>query len=429
MKSLLAHIRPRPLGVLILAALLLGIYLRVHAFGFPDSFLFDEHHFVENARNYLHHRPDWNDHPPLGKLIIAQSIQWLGDNSVSWRMPALVFGIVTIVCGGLASRRLFRSPTAGWLAAAFLSVDGFLIAYSRAGLLDGFLAACSAIALLVATLPVNVGTVLLAGAILGTAASIKFSGIAVALPLLVAAFFAAVSKRRLAGYSLLLGVIAVSIYFLQYSRGLALAQSSASPVDVLKDTQRLLEHHAALTDMKNPSTSGWITWVIPTRPSMLSYARNMGEVRVLSGLGNLALWWPGALLTIVTIVVVLAKGVVAVASPQGEETTQSDSVSIEAFVCARGRAVLVLLAGCLGFIAPWVMTHRDSYIYHFLPAYVAIILLLSGYVDWVRKRKSMDALIYVGVVLVVAAFYAPIWSSMAISEAAVSARLFLGNWR
>jgi dolichyl-phosphate-mannose--protein O-mannosyl transferase len=89
----------------------------------------------------------------------------------------------------------------------------------------------------------------------------------------------------------------------------------------------------------------------------------------------------------------------------------------------------VLLAGCLGFIAPWVITHRDSYIYHFLPAYVAIIMLLSGYVDWLRKRKPVDAMIFVGVVLVVAAFYAPIWSSMETSEAAVNARLFWGAWR
>jgi dolichyl-phosphate-mannose--protein O-mannosyl transferase len=64
-----------------------------------------------------------------------------------------------------------------------------------------------------------------------------------------------------------------------------------------------------------------------------------------------------------------------------------------------------------------------------LPCYLAIVLLLAGYVDWVRKRKPLDALIFVGVVLVVAAFYAPVWSSMATSAEAVQARLFLGSWR
>ncbi len=172
-KLLMTLLRPRPLGILIAAMLLLGIVLRVHAFGYPDSFMFDEHHFVENARNYIHNKADWNDHPPLGKLIIAQSIEMLGDNSVGWRIPSLIFGFLTIVCGGLASSRLFRSSGAGWLAAAFLSVDGFLIAYSRAALLDGFLAAGLAMTLLISTFTVNAWTAIAAGALLGLSASIK----------------------------------------------------------------------------------------------------------------------------------------------------------------------------------------------------------------------------------------------------------------
>ncbi len=62
-----------------LAAVLiaLGVWCRTVGFGFPPTFLFDEHHFVENARNYLNHAADWNDHPPLGKLFIAASIRVL----------------------------------------------------------------------------------------------------------------------------------------------------------------------------------------------------------------------------------------------------------------------------------------------------------------------------------------------------------------
>ncbi len=409
--------------------LVLGIVLRVHAFGFPSSFMFDEHHFVENARNYLNHQADWNDHPPLGKLLIAQSILWLGDNSVGWRIPSLVFGFVTIACGGLVAARLFKSSSAGWIAAAFLSVDGFLIAYSRAALLDGFLAAGLAIALLIATLRLNGWTALASGVILGLSASIKFSGIAVALPLIVGALFAHLPKRKLVLYGALFGIAALTCYFLQYSRGLVLALKSATPGDVFRDTQRLLDHHAALTDMKNPWTSGWITWAVPTRPALLSYERHWGEVRVLSGLGNLALWWPGVLLTVASIVVIVGKGVVAIASAGNDESTDSGSLNPALFLGTHGRASLILLAGCIGFVAPWVITHRDSYIYHFLPSYAAIILLLAGYVDWVRRRKPIDALLFIGVVLIVAAFYAPIWSSMVTSEDAVNARLFVGGWR
>jgi dolichyl-phosphate-mannose-protein mannosyltransferase len=129
-----------PLAVLVTAMLLLGLFLRVNAFGYPNTFMFDEHHFVENARNYLLHKPDQNDHPPIGKMIIAQSIGLLGDTPVAWRLPSLIWGFITIIAVGFAAGRLFSSAQAGWLAAAFIGVDGFLSGYSRAALLDGFLA-------------------------------------------------------------------------------------------------------------------------------------------------------------------------------------------------------------------------------------------------------------------------------------------------
>jgi dolichyl-phosphate-mannose--protein O-mannosyl transferase len=246
---------------------------------------------------------------------------------------------------------------------------------------------------------------------------------------LLMAAFANIPRKKLAIYGLTFVMAMVGVYVSQYSRGLMLAMQPASPLDVFKDTQRLLDHHAALTDMKNPWTSGWVTWALPTKPVLLRYAQHMGEVRVLSGLGNLALWWPGILVTVAAIASILAKGVIAIVGPVSDDLDTSPSVSVSAFVQARGRSVLLLLSGCIGFLAPWVVTHRDSYIYHFLPCYLAIVLLLAGYVDWVRKRKPLEALIFLGVVLVVAAFYAPVWTSMATSAEAVQARLFLGSWR
>ena len=147
-----AATRSMHLAVLAGFLLLLGAYLRLKNFGYPESFQFDEHHFVENARNYLSHRPDWNDHPPLGKLVITASIAAFGDNPVSWRLPSLVFGIATVVLSGSVARRLFHSQWALLFASAFASVDGFLIAYSRAALLDGLFCTMSLLSLLAATL-------------------------------------------------------------------------------------------------------------------------------------------------------------------------------------------------------------------------------------------------------------------------------------
>src|ERR1039457_852257 len=53
--------------------LCLGVIWRFVDLDYPRTFSFDEHHFVSNARNYIAHRADWNDHPPLGKLVLYQA--------------------------------------------------------------------------------------------------------------------------------------------------------------------------------------------------------------------------------------------------------------------------------------------------------------------------------------------------------------------
>jgi dolichyl-phosphate-mannose--protein O-mannosyl transferase len=424
-----AWLHPTPLCALIAAMLALGIFLRVYAFDYPSNFLFDEHHFVENARNYLHNKADWNDHPPLGKLIIAQSILALGDTSTGWRLPSLLFGLLTIVVGGFSAARLFKSARAGWLAAAFLSVDGFLIAYSRGALLDGFLAFSLALALLIVTLPVNVWTALAAGLVAGFALSIKFSGIAVVLPCVLMLLFARLPLKRLLGYATVFGAALVAVYFAQYARGLALAGQASGPLDVINDTHRLLDHHAGLTDMKNPWVSGWITWFLPVRPVMLAHGQHVGASRILTSLGNIALWWSATLALAVVVGIFLTKGIAWALAPADRDNTETWKQAPVSFVKANGHSVLLVLSGCFGFLAPWILTHRDSYIYHYLPSYLALLLLLAGIVDWLGRSRYRQLLGYVGIVLLVAAFYAPVWSTLEISPAAVPLRLFLGSWR
>src|SRR5690349_11306405 len=86
----------RALFVATLACVAFGVYLRVQSFGFPGHLTFDEHHFVENARNYLARAKDWNDHPPLGKLLMASAMRVLGDTPIGWRITSLLFGFGTI---------------------------------------------------------------------------------------------------------------------------------------------------------------------------------------------------------------------------------------------------------------------------------------------------------------------------------------------
>lgn len=418
-----------PFAVIVAAMLLLGVFLRVNAFGYPNAFMFDEHHFVENARNYLHQQPDQNDHPPMGKLIIAQSIRLLGDNSVAWRIPSLIWGFITILAVGFGTGRLFSSARAGWLAAAFVSVDGFLSGYARAALLDGFLAGSLALMFLITSFSVNFWVAVAAGAIAGFAISVKFSGVGAVVPFALILLLSKTSWRKRLLYGGIFSALLVLVYVAQFAVGLATTDRDAGLIDVFVETRRLFVHHAALTDMKNPLTSGWITWAIPLRSIVLSYSQHIGIERVLSSLGNPALWWPGVLLTIGIVGIILTKGISATLHPSANDLHASNSIGPNSFVHEHGRVILLLLSGCFAFLAPWVMTHRDSYIYHFLPCYVSILMLLAGYVDRIRSIKPRGFIAYLAIVLVVAAFYAPVWSMMDTSKRVVNTRLFLRGWR
>ncbi|HKV56005.1 MAG TPA: phospholipid carrier-dependent glycosyltransferase, partial [Candidatus Binataceae bacterium] len=60
--------------------------LRFWNLGHPNEIVFDEVHFVGQARHYIHGEPFLDPHPPLAKLLIAGGILLFGDHSRSWRL-------------------------------------------------------------------------------------------------------------------------------------------------------------------------------------------------------------------------------------------------------------------------------------------------------------------------------------------------------
>jgi dolichyl-phosphate-mannose--protein O-mannosyl transferase len=418
-----------PLGLLLTALVVFGLFLRFYHFGYPSELEFDEHHFVNTARGYLQQQADWNDHPPLGKLLIALGMKFVGDSSIGFRVPALFAGLLTVSVGALAARRLFPSQWAAPIAAALLSADGFLIAYSRAALLDGFLVLSSVVALYLATFEISVLWALATGFVFGFAVSIKFSGLGVLLPFL---FAVAISKKAYASKLQTLALFAafgVFTYVTTYSIGLSMTNKPSGPFDVFADTVRLLKHHAELTDMKHPVTSGWVTWFLPTKPVFLGLTEKYGTVRALTTLGNLATWWSSVAIAFLSFAVLLKLGWKTVLTTEPEDGTLASSDAVTAFVLGHGKAVVTLLLSSLGFLAPWILSHRDSYIYHFLPAYAPLVLLLTGFLSWAQTRWPLRVLVMIACVVLVAALYAPLWAYLPLSREALEFRLFLPSWR
>lgn len=413
--------RHRDLALLIVAGTVigLGVWLRVRQIGVPEGLSWDEHHFVENARNYLQHKPDWNDHPPLGKLLITQSIYLFGDHSVAWRLPSLLMGLASIALAGVLGASLFRSWRAGLLAAAFVAGDGFFIAYSRTALLDGVVATfvlAIACAVVRARRPWHIA---LASVLLGLGCAVKFNVVVMIVPIALVIFL----PGRLPRWSALLVLLAPLAYFAIYARGLALAHQPAGPFDVLAATKKLWEHHAALTEMKHPLVSRWFTWLLPTKPISMRYSEAGGAVRAMTSMGNPLLWWAASVGVISTLITAASSALASVRSRlrrEGEpwaRLRQFDAPS-------------VWLVGlwCLP-IVPWVVSRRDSYIYHYLPAYGFAVVLVAGRLAALLTSRPRLGAAGAGLIAATTAWLAPVWCEIPISRAGYELRVWFPGWR
>jgi 4-amino-4-deoxy-L-arabinose transferase-like glycosyltransferase len=129
--------------------LLVSVLLRVAWLNVPSKgLIFDEAYYVNAARVILHITPtshytdavpgfDPNtEHPALGKLLIAGSIAVLGDNSVAWRLPSVIFGMIALVAVYLIARDTTRSRWLPIVVTAFVSFDTLTFVSGRIGTLD-----------------------------------------------------------------------------------------------------------------------------------------------------------------------------------------------------------------------------------------------------------------------------------------------------
>jgi dolichyl-phosphate-mannose--protein O-mannosyl transferase len=411
-----------PLLVLCGACIAVGLFLRAQALGFPQHLSFDEHHFVENARNYLAHKPDWNDHPPLGKLILAVPMLVWGDTSWAWRLAPLLFGCANVGLAYLLGSRLFRNRWAGIFAATFFAIDGFLISYSRSALLDGMLTTTFlAVVILLATGRHPLRFVL-AGLVMGCSLAIKVSGIILYGPLAVATvltFVRGSKGERIAACAA--WFLPPIVYLGWFSFGLELMGRPADLGSVIEASNKLFQHHSVLTEAKNPLVGRWYTWFKPQKPILMRRdVVDLDVVRVMTSLGNPLLWWSSALSVIGTIVWTASEWLkkLHLRLSAGGATAEAGSAN------ELLEPMSWLVVAHLSSMAPWVLTQRDSYIYHYLPSYAFGLIVLAGWAaSYYGKPSSRRAVLALSAVaVVVSGYYAPVWAQLPMSTAAFEAR-------
>ena len=422
-----------PLFAVLFALLVVGVLLRVHRLDDPKVLKWDEVHYVETARAYLAHQYAYNDHPPLSKLIIAGFMAVIGDTSVGWRLPSLLFGLGNFAIMAWLTWTVFRSKRAAWIAAAFVAADGFFIAYSRTALLDGMIVAFSLLSITILLVGRRWWHVLLAGLFVGCATSFKLNGLA----FVGTAMVICLASRALRRFTPLLLLTGAVVFYAQAAFTLWLVGRPFSPSAVIAENLAMVTHHLSYT-VVHPMSSHWYTWFLPTRPIPLRRDVDIdGSIRTLVTLGNPLLWWASTLAVIAAAVVVIRTGPRRIwallktdGTPPGPRADDAATAAADrSFLEDRAGALLWVLAAWAAPIVFWIPSLRDSYIYHFLPSYSFGLVLLAGLTDRMYRRFRLHTLLAVVLVAEVTLFYAPIWSELPLTQSALHARLFFPFWR
>ena len=93
--------------------------------------------FLAGETNIFTTDPAFVIHPPLGKWIIAVGMMILGpETGWGWRLTTALLGTAAVLVLMLIAKRLTRSTTFAVIAGLLMAVDGLAISMSRVALLD-----------------------------------------------------------------------------------------------------------------------------------------------------------------------------------------------------------------------------------------------------------------------------------------------------
>jgi predicted membrane-bound dolichyl-phosphate-mannose-protein mannosyltransferase len=470
--------------VIIVALVAVAAAIRFWRLWYPNEIVFDEVHFVGQARHYLHNRQFLDPHPPLAKLLIALSIGLFGDHSWAWRLPNALAGTGLVAITYLLGRRMFASRFAAALAAAFALSDGLFLVDSRTAVLDIVYVTCAAESYLLlfrfmetSDLMKQRRTLLALAIVLGLCLSAKLYIPALTF-LLVVGFLvwflwrsrvlSGVGKhagslpdplrnRHIIGALALTGGVGAMVYVGVFLPHYALGWWGGIE-DLFAYYGKVAWYEKSVASATHPYSSTVLSWPLMLRP--IAYWQDFpakGNVATIWGGGNPAIWW-GALTS-----------VFIVASQWFERRS-----IVRAFIAI----------GYVGYLAIWVpnaIVGRTLFLYHYMPAiylgFLALAMVLvqcwegeaklveqaammltllpvfmlglgpaigaAGFIAiavvWIELLRRTDyagkwvCATFLSVSLVLFIYFFPVWTGMHIERAGYYARMWLqgstfGNW-
>ncbi len=364
--------------IIIAVLIVVAVATRFWHIGNPPEIVFDEVHFVGQARKYLHAETFLDPHPPVAKLLIALGIWLFGDHSWSWRLGNATLGTILVGVTYLLGRRMFKDRLAATLAAGFVLLDGFFLVDSRIGCIDIVYLTFAAISYLLLFRFMQTEAMLekrkmliWLGIALGLCLGSKLYIPAVAC-VMGAAFVAydvwqmSSDQARVGGsgngpdpyreyhaigaVTMLASVVAIvylSTFLIHYLLGWWGGIS-----DLFDYYKQVVWYENSVASATHPYSSSWWSWPMMLRPvAYWQHFPKEGKVATIWGGGNPLIWW-GALTGM----------------------TFTAIYTLERPTVTR----VFMLSGYLGYVLMWVWIGRTLFLYHYMPAVYLGFLALAA---------------------------------------------------
>ncbi|MFV0287396.1 MAG: dolichyl-phosphate-mannose--protein mannosyltransferase [Demequina sp.] len=451
--------------------------------GFEGEWGGENQDFARGDLSQLTDEGDFVVHPNTGKLLIGLGMKMFGVTPFGWRFFAALFGVAACVILAFTARRLFRSTIWGTVAGVLLAVDGEHVVLSRTALLDGFLTffIIAGFALLVVDRERTRERLMAAAALdraglggdppprlpgegpnlgfrwwrlaaivtLSLGVTVKWNGLYFMAAFLVLSVVFDWYDRRAAGYAqwflggfvraipaFLTTVVVLPLVYLaswipwftsENSWGRRWAeQNPGEGVTWLPESLRSLVHyhrqmwdfHKGLDTPHNYESNPWL-WPFQWRPTAFYFEdapdADCGAERCVSAIhavGDPLVWWVGFAVLLYAL-----------------------------WRVVRHRDMLALTLA-VGYLAAWVtwlpFAHRTIFTFYTVTLAPFVVLLVVWMLQRVAQPPRLDgawsprglaiAGTYVGLVLVLAGFFAPVWVGDAIPFQYWQAHMWLPSW-
>lgn len=382
---------------------------------FRNGMYFDEIYHARTAYEFLHGLDAYeNTHPPLGKILIALGIAVFGMNPFGWRIVGTLFGIAMVPAVFLFARRLTRCTPAAALACVLFAFDFMHFTQTRIATIDVYV---TFFVILMYFFLYRYGTLSFydtplkktflplgaCGVSMGLGIACKWTGIYAGAGLAVL-FFAILYRRyreylyakeaprastggishsrilevfapytlKTIGFCLVFFVaVPACIYLLSY---LPFRDYSTDGVflRMLHNQETMLSYHSGL-EATHPYSSSWYEWPVIRRPiwyfsSIVTGSAGNGGLREgISAFGSPLVWWPGISAAFYMVYLWAKK---------------------------KDRTAAFLTVGYLAQYLPWFFVTRITFIYHYFPSVIFVVLMIVySILQWRRRLTKRSFLL------------------------------------